>query len=77
MSNEFKWFRDINTGKTAKFPAGFADRFDTLEEIPSSDAGCLDCVVAAKPDTDVTPEALIEDTFEPDEGYYDQTEDDD
>lgn len=68
MSTEFKWFRDINTGKSAKYPASFGERFATLEEIDSGEAGCLDCLVVSEPDTDVYPEDLV---------FDDETEDDD
>lgn len=72
MSNEFKTFRDTETGKTAKYPARFADLFPSLVEIDPSDAGCLDCLVVSEPDTDVPL-----DDFVPDEVFYDETEEDD
>lgn len=67
MSNDFKWFRDTDTGKTAKYPASFANLFPALEEIDSSDAGCLDCLVVSEPD----PEDFEFEVFD------DETEDDD
>lgn len=74
MSNELKWFRDSDTGKTAKYPESFVNLFPTLEEIDSSDAGCLDCLVVSEPDPDVYPDDLPDDTFEV---FDDETEDDD
>lgn len=78
MSNGFKWYRDPETGKTAQYPEAFVRLFPHLEEIPSSDAGCLDCFVASEPDTDVTPYLFEdEDDLSEDEVFDDETKDDD
>lgn len=78
MSNELKWYRDPQTGKSAQYPDAFVRLFPTLEEIPSSDAGCLDCVLVSEPDTDVTPDDFTDedDVFE-DEVFDDNAKDDD
>lgn len=70
MSDDFKTFRDTETGKTAQYPARFAERFPTLEEIDPSEAGCLDCLVTSEPDTEdqEVPEFA---------SWDDETEDDD
>ena len=58
MTDEFVTFRDVETGKTAQYPARFAKRFATLEEIDPSEAGCKDCMVTSVPDTD--PDLFVE-----------------
>jgi len=59
MSNDTKWFRDVNTGKVAEYPARFANRFSTLVEIDPSDAACFECFVTSEPETDIYPLDLL------------------
>lgn len=47
MSDNTKWFRDPETGKTALYPARFLDLFPHLEEIDEDEAYCIDCQVPA------------------------------
>lgn len=68
MSDEFSTFRDVVTGLTARYPARFAARFDTLEEIDPSEDGCTGCLVWPIPDTDTSEDDLTpRDEIDPEE----------
>lgn len=44
MSNEFKWYRDRDTGLVDRYPEDVAALFyDKWEEVPSENANCVDC----------------------------------
>lgn len=70
-----KWFRDVNTGKVAKYPARFGERFTTLVPVHEDEAACRDCMVqsapAPEPDGDNDPEVTHDD-----ETWDDETEED-
>jgi hypothetical protein len=69
MSDEFRTFRDVVTGKVAKYPARYADIFSTLEEVDSDTAECIECLVKLEPDNELYPNDLVDDdegdTFTP------------
>ena len=71
MSDGFVLFRDTVTGKVERYPEHFEDRFPTLERVDSSEAGCLDCLLAPEPEPQVVPDEWDG------EIEYDETEEDD
>lgn len=80
MTSEMVWFRDVNTGRIAKYPARFSGIFSTLEQIDEDDAACVDCLVSSEPDTEVFPFDFIEDEAENVDTkptlYFDETKED-
>lgn len=51
---EFKWFRNVNTGKVDYLPVHVGELFyDSMVEVDSNDASCVDCTVHTEDETDL------------------------
>lgn len=65
---EFKWYRNVNTGKVDYLPDHVGELFyDSLVEVDSDDASCVDCTVHTEDETEpefedldfVTPDPVV------------------
>lgn len=61
---EFKYFRNLITGKVGSYPADFGDLFyDTFVEVDSNAADCIDC----GPTKQEYQDALVTDNYDRDD----------